>query len=110
MKLVVGLGNPGPRFSHTRHNVGFAVITALGEHHRIRGRQRGPAIVGEGEIDGEPVVLAQPTTMMNLSGRAVAHLVRSYNVRVLANLLVIHDEMDLPLGTIRLRPGGSAGG
>ncbi len=109
-KIVVGLGNPGPRFSHTRHNVGFSVIVTLGERHRIQGRQRGPAIIGAGEFEGEPLVLAQPTTMMNLSGRAVAYLLRAYNVRDLENLLVVYDEMDLPLGTIRLRPGGSAGG
>jgi PTH1 family peptidyl-tRNA hydrolase len=109
-KLIVGLGNPGPRYSHTRHNVGFSVVSALGERHRIRGRSRGPSIVGEGEIAGQAVVLAQPTTMMNLSGKAVAQLVRSMNLRDLQNLLVVYDEMDLPLGTLRLRARGSAGG
>lgn len=109
-KVIVGLGNPGPRYSHTRHNVGFSIIGALGERHRIKGRSRGAAIVGEGLIDGEPVALAQPTTMMNLSGRAVAQLVRTFNVHDLTHLLVVYDEMDLPLGTIRLRAQGSAGG
>src|SRR5436190_1114061 len=109
-KIIVGLGNPGPRYSHTRHNVGFSIIVALGERYRINGRRRGAAIVGEGAIAGEPVALAQPTTMMNLSGRAVAQLARSYNVHDLTQLLVVYDDMDLPLGSIRLRPQGSAGG
>jgi PTH1 family peptidyl-tRNA hydrolase len=109
-KLVVGLGNPGPRYSHTRHNVGFSVVATLSERYRIGGRKRGAAIVGEGEIAGEAVALAQPTTMMNNSGRAVLQLVRSFNVRDFENLLVVYDEMDLPLGTLRLRPRGSAGG
>ena len=109
-KVIVGLGNPGPRYRNTRHNVGFAIVVALGERHRISGRSRGAAIVGEGVIDGEAVALAQPTTMMNLSGRAVAQLVRAYNVQDLTNLLVVYDDMDLPLGSIRMRTQGSAGG
>ncbi|MBM2810018.1 MAG: peptidyl-tRNA hydrolase [Chloroflexi bacterium] len=110
MKLVVGLGNAGPRYSHTRHNVGFSVIKTLGERHKVKGRSRGPAIFGEGKIADQDVVLAQPTTMMNLSGRAVAYLCRACNIHDLANMLVIVDDMDLPLGTVRFREGGSAGG
>jgi PTH1 family peptidyl-tRNA hydrolase len=109
-KLIVGLGNPGPRYRHTRHNVGFAVVAELGHRHGIHGASRGSAIVGEGTIRGERVALAEPTTMMNLSGRAVAQLRKRCNVWELANLLVVVDDMDLPLGTVRIRPRGSAGG
>jgi len=110
MKVIVGLGNPGPRYSRTRHNVGFAVIAELGRRHGLQGRSRGPVIVGEGTIAGEPVALGQPTTMMNLSGRAVAHLLHTHNLRDLSALLIVYDDLDLPLGALRLRERGSAGG
>ncbi|HZT08327.1 MAG TPA: aminoacyl-tRNA hydrolase [Chloroflexota bacterium] len=109
-KLIVGLGNPGPRYHHTRHNVGFAVVAELGRRHNVPGRSRGPVIVGEGAISGQPVVLAQPTTMMNASGAPVALLRKRHNVWSLDDLLVVVDDMDLALGTVRLRPRGSAGG
>src|SRR5581483_9935938 len=109
-KLIVGLGNPGPRYNHTRHNVGFAVVAELGRRHAIHGVSRGQAIVGEGTILGERVVLAEPTTMMNDSGRAVGLLRRRHNVWELANLLLVVDDMDLPIGAVRLRGRGSAGG
>jgi PTH1 family peptidyl-tRNA hydrolase len=109
-KLVVGLGNTGAKYARTRHNLGFAVIAELGERYRLNGRPRGPAIVAEGTIAGEEVVLGQPTTMMNLSGKAVAALSRSANVHDFANLLIIYDDMDIALGLIRLRARGSAGG
>lgn len=110
MKLIVGLGNPGPSYRNTRHNIGFAVVAELSDRHHVRGRLRGPAVVGEAIISGQPVVLGQPVTFMNLSGRAVVSLRRSYNVRALEDLLVVCDDMDLPLGVIRLRERGSAGG
>ncbi|MPZ14846.1 MAG: aminoacyl-tRNA hydrolase [Chloroflexi bacterium] len=109
-RLIIGLGNPGPRYRHTRHNLGFSVVAAVADRRGIRGVARGPAVVGQGSIAGEPVVLAQPTTMMNLSGRALPQLQRAYGVGDLADLLVILDDMDLLLGTIRLRDRGSAGG
>ncbi len=109
-KLIIGLGNPGPRYRNTRHNVGFAVISTLGERHRITGRTVGSAIVGEGEIGGERVVLAQPTTFMNDSGRAVAQLRRKYPNVDLTDFMIVVDEMDLPTGTLRMRAKGSAGG
>jgi PTH1 family peptidyl-tRNA hydrolase len=109
-KLIVGLGNPGPRYRDTRHNVGFAVVSTLAERHRLSGRTVGSAIIGEGEIGGARVVLAQPTTFMNDSGRAVAQLKRKYPNVDLADFLVVVDDMDLPTGTLRLRGKGSAGG
>lgn len=109
-KLIVGLGNPGPRYRDTRHNVGYAVVSRLAERHGIKARTQGAALVGVGTIADEPVVLAQPTTFMNESGRAVAQLHRRYPGVALDDLLVVLDDMDLPLGTIRLRPKGGAGG
>ncbi len=109
-KLIIGLGNPGPRYRDTRHNVGFAVVSTLGERHGISGRTVGSAIVGEGEINGERVVLAQPTTFMNESGRAVAQLRRKHPDVDLADYMIVVDEMDLPTGTLRMRAKGSAGG
>jgi PTH1 family peptidyl-tRNA hydrolase len=109
-KLIVGLGNPGPRYSHTRHNVGFSVVAELGRRYGFRAGSKGPAIVGEGRIAGIPVVLAQPTTMMNDSGRAVAQLRKKHGVWDLEDMLVVYDELDLPLGTVRIRGQGSAGG
>lgn len=109
-KLVVGLGNPGPRFSHTRHNAGFAVISELGHRHGARARAQGPSLVGQATIAGQKVVLAEPTTMMNLSGRAVAQLRRAHFVKDLLDLLVVVDDMDIPVGTIRLRDRGGSGG
>ncbi len=108
--MIIGLGNPGPRYRDTRHNVGFAVVSTLGERHKISGRTVGSAIVGEGEIGGERVILAQPTTFMNDSGRALAQLKRKHPNVDLADYLVIVDDMDLPTGTLRLRGKGSAGG
>src|SRR6185503_19857493 len=99
-KLIVGLGNPGPKYRHTRHNVGFAVVAELARRRRIRPAPRASALVGEGILHGEPVLLGQPLTMMNASGPAVAALCRSRNIRDLSNLLVLVDEMELPLGVI----------
>jgi PTH1 family peptidyl-tRNA hydrolase len=109
-KLIIGLGNPGPRYRNTRHNAGFAVVSVLAERHKIAGRSQGPAIVGSGEIGGERVVLGQPTTFMNDSGRAVAQLRRKHPGVPNEDLLIVVDEMDLPVGTIRIRGKGSAGG
>lgn len=109
-KLLVGLGNPGPRFSHTRHNAGFAVISELGQRHESKARSHGSALVGQAVICGQKVVLAEPTTMMNLSGRAVAQLRRAHYVKDLLDLLVVVDDMDIPVGTIRLRERGGPGG
>ncbi len=108
--LVVGLGNPGPEYANTRHNMGFMVVDRLSRRHRIpmKSSQHG-ARVGAGEIKGEPVALAKPLTFMNVSGRAVAPLLQKYSLQP-ANLVVVYDDVDLPLGKIRLRARGSAGG
>jgi PTH1 family peptidyl-tRNA hydrolase len=108
--LVVGLGNPGPRYSGNRHNAGFQALDVVARKHNLgfsRGRSR--AILAEGHIDGTPVVLAKPLTYMNRSGQAVARLAHRYGLPP-DRVLVIYDDMDLPIGRVRLRPRGGAGG
>ncbi|MGC8874832.1 MAG: aminoacyl-tRNA hydrolase, partial [Chloroflexia bacterium] len=108
--LLVGLGNPGEAYVRTRHNVGFRCLSVLAARHRLSFRQKhGQARLAIGEIAGRRVVLARPYTYMNRSGTAVADLLKWLQLP-LERLLVIHDDLDLPLGTIRLRPRGSAGG
>ncbi len=107
--LVVGLGNPGPQYAGHRHNVGFQVVDVLARRHGVRFRGRRRALVAEGTIAGRAVVVAKPLTFMNLSGEAVAELVRAYAITP-ARLLVVYDDMDLPLGKLRLRPRGGSGG
>lgn len=110
MKLVVGLGNPGREYANNRHNLGFQCLDHLARKHHIGGWARlCQARVASGAVLDVPVVLAKPTTFVNLSGLAVGALVRRYRLP-LGNLLVIYDDLDLPLGSLRLRPGGSAGG
>ena len=109
MYIVVGLGNPGRKYEHTRHNVGFDVVEILSQKYDIPIRKlRCKAAVGEGTIRGERVVLAQPQTFMNLSGQCVSELVSFYKVPM-DRLLLIYDDIDLPLGKLRLRLSGSAG-
>jgi PTH1 family peptidyl-tRNA hydrolase len=111
MKLIVGLGNPGREYAETRHNLGFMLIDRLME--RAGGRRfraESNAKVAEVTIAGRRVMLAMPQTYMNLSGNAVAPLLERYGAGDAANLLVISDEAALPLGMIRIRARGSAGG
>lgn len=109
-KLIVGLGNPGKEYERTRHNVGFEVADILSERHRITLKQhRGMALVGWGVLNTVRMGVAKPITFMNRSGRPVSDVTRYYDVDP-ADLLVVFDDLNLPLGTIRLRPGGSAGG
>ncbi|MCL4560805.1 MAG: aminoacyl-tRNA hydrolase [Chloroflexi bacterium] len=108
--LLVGLGNPGVEYRNSRHNIGFMVIGSLAKYLGITlGRMQSKALVGQGSHDGRKIILAKPQTYMNLSGQAVSSLVRFYKLP-LSQLLVIHDDMDLPFGVIRLRPGGGSGG
>ncbi len=110
MKLIVGLGNPGVVYSHNRHNIGFMCLNRLARKHGIRfARKKGQARVGEGEVAGIEVVLARPQTMMNLSGNSVGRLVKRLKIS-LEDLILIHDDLDLPLGKIRIRQGGRSGG
>jgi len=108
--LIVGLGNPGAGYRHNRHNIGFMLVDRVAERLGVKfSRLESKALLTKGEHQGRRVVLAKPQTFMNLSGQSVGGLVRFYKVP-LANLLVAYDDVDLPLGTLRIRPdGGSAG-
>lgn len=108
--VIVGLGNPGPQYRGTRHNVGFEVIDLLAARHHIKvQRSKHQALYGFGAIEGVPVVLVKPLTYMNLSGNALAAMARSVGVAP-SHILVVADDLDLPVGRIRLKPKGSAGG
>lgn len=107
--LIVGLGNPGPVYSHNRHNVGYWSVNRLARLHGIPLKARRLATVGEGAIAGVPVLLAKPRTFVNRSGHAVAALLRNFRIKP-DRMLVICDDLDLPAGRLRLRPGGGHGG
>ena len=106
MRIIVGLGNPGPEYEWTPHNVGFLAIDGLAERGNIRVRRpEAKSYVGRGTLAGEDVILAKPRTMMNLSGVAVSMLLEKYECQP-ANLIVLIDEVDLPWGMIRIRERG----
>jgi PTH1 family peptidyl-tRNA hydrolase len=110
MKLIVGLGNPGKEYSANRHNIGFLCINHLAKLHRISlDKKQGKARTGKGTVAGNEVLLAKPQTYMNASGISVSQLMQKYKVTP-DNLIVIHDDLDLPLGKIRIRKGSSAAG
>jgi PTH1 family peptidyl-tRNA hydrolase len=109
MKLIVGLGNPGRRYQGTRHNIGARVIDTLARRHHVALREEGSADVGALTLDGARVLLARPQTYVNVSGTAVADLRRRHRLP-LENLLVAFDDLDLPVGQIRLRAKGGHGG
>ena len=110
MKLIVGLGNPGSRYRLTRHNLGFMVLDALADRWRISvGGKRHEAELGTGEVASVRVVLAKPQTFMNASGESITKLRRLHRLDP-SDILAIYDDLDLPLGRIRLRAEGGAGG
>ncbi len=110
MKIIIGLGNPGPDYASTRHNVGFRVADALAGEYSIRVlKRRCKSLVGEGEIEGREAVIAKPETFMNNSGRAAAALVEAYRA-TLEDLFVVCDDFHLDLGRLRVRRTGSSGG
>ncbi len=110
MKLIVGLGNPGPEYARTRHNAGFMAIDRLATRHGLSGaKSKFHAGVLEGAIAGDKCVLLQPVTYMNRSGLAVGEAVAFYKL-ALSDLLIVVDDVALPVGRLRLRAGGSAGG
>ncbi len=112
MKLIVGLGNPGQQYEHTRHNVGFEVLDRLARRHApgqvARSKFHGATL--DAQISGQRVLLLKPTTFMNLCGQSVAEAVRFYQLDLSSNILVIVDDVALACGLIRLRPDGGAGG
>ena len=111
MKLIVGLGNPGLRYRKTRHNVGFMFTDSLAKacKTKLSLQRQFKSMMGETIICGEKVLIIQPQTYMNLSGEAVSLVKKYYNVET-DDILVIYDDLDLPVGKIRIRPNGSSGG
>lgn len=111
MKLIIGLGNPGKEYNCTRHNLGFMVLAELAERHHIalKQRRRFKAISGEGIIEGHNCYIAMPQTYMNLSGHSVRSIVKWLNIE-LKDMLLVVDDVALPLGDIRMRPKGSDAG
>ena len=109
MKLIVGLGNPGADYEKTRHNVGWMVVEAFARKFRIDiAKHEKSALTGTGRVAGGAVMVAKPLTYMNLSGDAVRLLVNAY-LESTDDLIVVYDDIDLPLGKLRIRPSGSAG-
>jgi len=110
MKIIVGLGNPGRDYAHNRHNIGFRCLNYFTRLHSIRfDKRQCRARVGIGEIAGDELLLVKPGTFVNLSGKAVGCLVSKHSI-LLSDLLIIYDDLDLPLGKIRLRQSGASGG
>jgi PTH1 family peptidyl-tRNA hydrolase len=110
MKLIVGLGNPGRKYANNRHNIGFMCLRHFAKAQGIRfDKKQGQARIGTGEVAGDKVILARPQTYMNQSGQSVSRLVKKFNIDP-NDLFIIHDDLDLPPGKIRIRRGGSSGG
>ena len=110
MFLILGLGNPGPRYELTRHNAGFLVLDNLADKYKIKLTQhKYRSLYGKGEIEGLPVILAKPMTYMNESGKAVKALLSAFNLSP-EQILVTHDDIDLPLGKIKTKLKGGDGG
>lgn len=110
MKAVVGLGNPGEKYARTRHNIGFRAVSNLADKFSIKADQlKCHSLLGEGSVGDKKIVLAQPLTYMNNSGKAVWSLVKSYNLSK-DDLIIIYDDLDLPLGKMRIKNKGSSGG
>jgi PTH1 family peptidyl-tRNA hydrolase len=111
LRLIVGLGNPGIAYQFTLHNLGFLVVDRLAERHGARiSNRRDRALTGKAVIAGEEVLLAKPETYMNLSGLSVRELVEDFQADPARDLVVIHDELDLPFGSLRVRKKGGAAG
>lgn len=110
MKLIAGLGNPGDRYSSTRHNIGFMVIDALGSRHGIRvDKNKKRSLTGNAIIAGEKALMAKPQTFMNLTGEALGPLFSFLDIEV-TDVIVVHDDLDLDFGRIKIKSGGGHGG
>ena len=110
MQIIVGLGNPGKEYEHTRHNAGFDALDRLADKHGITIKtKKFQALIGDGTINGKRVILMKPQTFMNLSGNAVREIANFYNLTS-DDFIVIYDDIDLDVGSIRVRAKGSAGG
>ena len=110
MKLIIGLGNPGRNYALNRHNLGFQCVNFIAKKHSIPVKQiQCQSKIGKGMIAGTEIILAKPRTYVNNSGDAVAALMKKHHVSV-EDIVIIYDDLDLPSGKIRIRPGGNSGG
>lgn len=111
MKLIVGLGNPGDKYAKTRHNIGFEVINKLQKDlNIIWEKDKFQGLLSEKNIDGEKVLFLKPQTFMNLSGNSIAAVINFYKIDAKNDMIVIYDDMDLPVGKLRVKEKGSSGG
>ena len=109
MRIIIGLGNPGKKYEKTRHNLGFMVIDELARRNSVSvDKSKFKSLTGEFKLGGEKVILMKPQTYMNLSGEAIREAVNFYKID-LKNLLVIYDDLDIPMGALRIRTSGSSG-
>lgn len=109
MYIIAGLGNPGKEYTHTRHNAGYMAIEYLSEKENVKlNKLKFNSVYGEISINGEKVMLVKPVTYMNRSGIAIAEIINFYKIPK-ENLIVIYDDIDIPLGNLRIRPNGSPG-
>lgn len=110
MKLIIGLGNPGEKYKNTRHNIGWQILDALSnKNDQWKESKKSNCLYIKKEIDGQEVELIKPLTFMNSSGQTIVHIQKKHNVKT-ENIIVIHDDLDLPLGKIRVKIDGSSGG
>ncbi|MDD2400887.1 MAG: aminoacyl-tRNA hydrolase [Clostridia bacterium] len=110
MKLIVGLGNPGDEYKKTRHNIGFMVLDALTACYRIdKEKKQCKALLGQGNIEGQKIMIAKPQTYMNNSGEAVLEILNYYK-NAFDDFIIIHDDLDMDCGRIRFKRGGGSGG
>ena len=110
MKLIAGLGNPGEKYSNTRHNIGFMVIDTLGARYGIRvDNNKKKSLTGSGIVAGEKVMMTKPQTFMNLSGEALGPLFSYLDIEI-EDVIVVHDDLDLDFGRIKIKVGGGHGG
>lgn len=111
MKLIVGLGNPGKEYENTRHNLGFMVIDKLAEELKVYDfKEKFKGLVGEANYKGKKILLLKPQTYMNLSGDSIIQILNFYKIDPETEMIVIYDDMSLPVGKLRIREKGSAGG
>jgi PTH1 family peptidyl-tRNA hydrolase len=109
MWIVAGLGNPGKRYSRTRHNIGFMVVEEIASRHRINLKDKEGYRIGKGIIEGHDILLIEPLLYMNMSGLVIKNILRKFNISP-QNLLLIHDDLDMEIGRLRIKKTGSSGG